>query len=299
MASNEFNTILQMIRAMPALDTKADVSVMRQGMETMVGSTPAPEGAVAAAVDADGIPAEWVSMPGTREDRALLYLHGGGYVVGSINTHRALAARLARDVDARVLLIDYRLAPENPHPAAVEDSVTAYRFLRSQGHAPSSIAVAGDSAGGGLTIATLLALRKEGEPLPAAAAGLSPWFDLAGAGESNTTRADEDPMVNMPGLLRMADMYLDGRKAQDEPTASPLYSDPAGLPPLLLQVGDAEILRDDSTRFAEKARAAGVNVECEVWPEMVHVWHAFGDLVPESKDAVLRIGKFLNEYLAS
>jgi monoterpene epsilon-lactone hydrolase len=147
-------------------------------------------------------------------------------------------------------------------------------------------------------VATLLALRDAGEDLPAAGACLSPWFDLVGTGESNTSKADEDPIVNMPGLLRMAEWYLGGKNAAEAPTASPLYSDPAGLPPLLLQVGEVEILRDDSTRFAEKARAAGVAVELEVWPEMIHVWHAFGDLVPESSDAVKKIAGFLNTHLA-
>lgn len=297
MASNEFDTILQMLRAMPVIDPNADVATLRQGMEGMTAAMPAPEGMSATPVDAGGVPAEWVTMPGARDDRALLYLHGGGYVIGSINTHRALAGRLSRELNARVLIIDYRLAPEHPHPAAVDDAVAAYRFLRAEGLAASSITIAGDSAGGGLTVATLLALRDAGDELPAAGACLSPWFDLAGTGESNTTKADEDPVVNMPGLVRMAGMYLNGRKAQDEPTASPLFSDPKGLPPLLIQVGDVEVIRDDSTRFAEKAKQAGVAVEIEVWPEMVHVWQAFGDMVPESKDAVEKIGRFLGAHL--
>ncbi|MDG2307079.1 MAG: alpha/beta hydrolase [Candidatus Binatia bacterium] len=297
MASNEFSMILQLLGSMPPLDPEAPLEMLRQGMEAMTASMPAPEGMTAAPVDAGGIPAEWVSMPGAREDRAVLYLHGGGYALGSINTHRSLAARLSRDVSARVLIIDYRLAPEHPHPAAVEDAVAAYRFLRAEGFDAASIAIAGDSAGGGLTVATLLALRDAGDELPAAGAGLSPWLDLAGIGESNTTKADEDPIVNMPGLLRMAGWYLGDDKAEDTPTASPLFSDPKGLPPLLLQVGEAEILRDDSTRFAQKARAAGGTVELEVWPEMVHVWQAFGDMVPESKDAVEKIAQFLNQHL--
>ncbi len=297
MASNEFNMILEMLGAMPALDPNAEVSTLRAGMEAMVAAMPTPEGMLASPVDAGSVSAEWVSMPEARDDRAVLYLHGGGYAIGSINTHRALAARLSRDVSARVLIIDYRLAPEHPHPAAVEDAVTAYRFLRAEGYGASSIAIAGDSAGGGLTVATLLALRDAGDELPAAGAGLSPWFDLVGTGESNTSKAQDDPIVNMPGLTRMATWYLSGRKAEDEPTASPLYSDPTGLPPLLLQVGEAEILRDDSTRFAEKARQAGVDVQVEVWPDMVHVWQVFGDMVPESKDSVEKIARFLNTHL--
>lgn len=297
MASNEFQMILQVLSAMPVIDPDADVATMRQGMESMVGTMPAPEGMKAVPVDAGGVPAEWVTMPGVRNDRALLYLHGGGYVIGSINTHRALAARLSRDLDAKVLIIDYRLAPENPHPAAVDDAVAAFRFLVAEGFAANQIVLAGDSAGGGLTVATLLALRDAGEALPAAGACLSPWFDLGGTGDSNTTRAASDPVVNMPGLLRMAQMYIGDRKPEEVPTGSPLYSDPKGLPPLLLQVGDVEILLDDSTRFAEKASAAGVDVQLEVWPEMVHVWHAFGDMVPESKDAVEKVAKFLDGHL--
>jgi acetyl esterase/lipase len=248
------------------------------------------------AVDADGVPAAWVKVPESDSRRVVLYLHGGGYVIGSIRTHRDLAQRIARAAGARVLLIDYRLAPEHPHPAAVEDSVRAYRWLLSQGAQPASLAIAGDSAGGGLTVATLVALRDAGVPLPAAAVCLSPWVDLEGLGESMVTKADVDPMVQRDALLRMAAMYLGGHHPRT-PLAAPLYADLRSLPPMLIQVGTAETLLDDSLRLAEKARAAGVEVALEAWDDMIHVWQAFAAMLPEGQQAIDRIGEFLRQRL--
>ena len=297
MPSQEFSAVLSILEASPPLSPDAEVSVLRETMEAMTAAMVCPDGMQTEAVSAGGVPAEWISFADSDTSRALLYLHGGGYAIGSIETHRSLAARLARDLGCRALILDYRLAPEHPHPAAVEDSLAACRFLRENGIDPANTVIAGDSAGGGLTVATMLALRDAGEPLPAAAAGLSAWLDLAGTGPSNTEKADADPIVTMDGLLKMAEWYLGNQAASDVPTASPLYADPSGLPPLLLQVGDAEVLLDDSTRFAANAKEAGVAVELEVWPEMVHVWHTFGDDVPEARDAVSGIVNFLNKHL--
>ncbi|HAC78758.1 MAG TPA: alpha/beta hydrolase [Deltaproteobacteria bacterium] len=299
MPSPEFTAVLALMGDASPFAPGAEVSVLREGMEAMMGAMPAPAGMKAEPISAGGVPAEWISFTDSDTSRALLYLHGGGYVIGSIATHRALAGRLARELGCRVLILDYRLAPENPHPAAVEDALAACRFLRDSGIAPDKTVIAGDSAGGGLTVATLLALRDAGEPLPAAAAGLSAWLDLAGTGPSNTEKAAVDPVVTMEGLLEMAGWYLGEQAASDTPTASPLYADPSGLPPLLLQVGEAEVLRDDSTRFAAKAKEAGVSVQLEVWPDMVHVWHAFGDDVPESRDAVAGLAQFLNKHVST
>ena len=204
----------------------------------------------------------------------ILYLHGGGYVIGSINTHRELMIRFSKAANARVLGLNYRLAPENPFPAPVEDAVAGYRWLLSQGVKPNRVTVAGDSAGGGLTVATLVAIRDAKLPMPAAGVCISPWVDMEGIGESMTTRAKVDPMVQKAGLLGMAGLYLGGKDPRT-PLAAPLYADLKGLPPLLIQVGDAETLLDDATRIAERAKAAGVSVKLEVWPEMIHVWQLF------------------------
>lgn len=248
-------------------------------------------------VSASGIDSEWVTAPGAKADRVVLYLHGGGYVIGSVKTHRDLMGRVSRSAQARVLGLNYRLAPENPFPAAVDDAVAGYRWLLGQGYKPSKIAVAGDSAGGGLTVATLVAIREAGLPLPAAGVCQSPWVDLEGIGESMTTRAKVDPVVQREGLNGMAQGYLQGKDPRT-PLAAPLYADLKGLPPLLIQVGDAETLLDDSNRLTERAKAAGVQVKIEVWPEMIHVWQLFASFLPEGQQAVDVIGKFIAERTA-
>jgi phosphinothricin tripeptide acetyl hydrolase len=196
-----------------------------------------------------------------------------------------------------VLSVDYRLGPEHPHPAAVEDAVAAVRFVRASGVAPGRIAIAGDSAGGGLTLATLLAMRDAGDPAPVAGLCISPWTDLAMTGDALVTKAAEDPMVRAADLRLMAEAYLGGRDART-PLASPLYADLAGLPPLLLQVGSAEILLDDAVRLAERARQAGVDVDLRIWFDMFHVWHAFAQILPEGQQAVDEMAAFLEERLA-
>jgi monoterpene epsilon-lactone hydrolase len=204
-------------------------------------------------VKANGVDAEWIAALGAAADRAVLYLHGGGYVLGSITTHRDLIGRISRAAQARVLALNYRLGPEHPFPAAVDDAVAGYRYLLENKFKPARIVVAGDSAGGGLTVAALVAIRDAGLQLPAAGVCMSPWVDLEGKGESMTTRAKADPVVQREGLIGMAQAYLGGKDPRT-PLASPLHADLKGLPPLLIQVGDAETLLDDSTRLAEKAR---------------------------------------------
>jgi epsilon-lactone hydrolase len=291
MASQELGMIIDMLKARP-LEADVSVAEMRAGIEALASIAPLPDDVTFEPVDAGGLPAEWVTAPGARRENVILYLHGGGYVIGSIKTHRELAARLSRAAAARVLLIEYRLAPEHPHPAAVEDATAAYRWLLGIGVAPSRMVIGGDSAGGGLTVATLVALRDAGQPLPAAGVCLSPWVDLEGVGESMATKAAVDPMVQRDPLRKMAAMYLAGQDPRT-PLAAPLYADLSGLPPLLIQVGTAETLLDDSIRLAERARKAGVAVSLETWEDMIHVWQAFASLLPEGQQAIERIAAFI------
>jgi acetyl esterase/lipase len=241
---------------------------------------------------AGGVPAEWVIPPGASAGRTILYLHGGGYLVGAPRDYREMVSRIARAAQARALSIDYRLAPEHPHPAAVEDAVVAYRWLLDGGADPARIAVAGDSAGGGLTVAMLVSLRSQGVRLPAAGVCLCPWVDMEMTGASMDTNDAADPLVKRDVLINMAAAYLQNQDART-PLASPLHADLKGLPPLLVQVGTAETLLDDAARLAERARAAGVEVTYEPWPAMIHVWQWFGSFLPEARQAIDRIGEFI------
>lgn len=237
-------------------------------------------------------PAEWLRPPGTRADAAVLYLHGGGYTIGSPRSHRHLAAAIARAAGTSALLPDYRLAPEHPFPAALDDALAAYRWLLERGLAPERIVVAGDSAGGGLAVATLLALRDRGLPQPAAGVCISPWVDLTCSGATYATKAAVDPIVTREGVGAMAQAYV-GAGDPKAPLVSPLYADLAGLPPLLIQVGSDEVLLDDALGLSERARAAGVDVKVEEWPDMVHVWHWFLPMLDEAERAIAVIGEFV------
>jgi len=268
---------------------------LRVVFENVASSSPIPPDIKCEKVNAGGVPCEWISAPNASADRAVLYVHGGGYVIGSVNTHRDLMGRISRASGARVLGVNYRLAPEHPFPAAVDDSVAAYRWLLAQDIKPNRISVAGDSAGGGLTVATLVAIRDAKLPVPGAGVCLSPWIDMEGIGESMKTRATADPVVQREGLLGMAAAYLGGQNPRT-PLAAPLYADLKGLPPLLIQVGDAETLLDDSTRLNDRAKAAGVSTKLEVWHEMIHVWQLFASFLPEGQQAVDGIGSFLKEH---
>ncbi|HVM95273.1 MAG TPA: alpha/beta hydrolase [Candidatus Acidoferrales bacterium] len=296
MASESLKMIVDMMRSQQTLRERP-VDEMRASMEAMTQIMAVPDDVVCEKIDAAGIPAEKVSTPGVNMDRVILYLHGGGYVIGSINTHRDLAQRLSRAAAACVVVIDYRLGPEHPHPAAVDDATAAYRWLMKEALKPQNVVIAGDSAGGGLTVATLVALRDAKQPLPAAGVCLSPWVDLECSGESMTTKATADPMVQRVPLLRMAEMYLGGKDPRT-PLASPLYADLSGLPPLLIQVGTAETLLDDSLRLAERAKKAGVDVTLESCEDMIHVFQAFAAMLPEGQQAIDRIGEFVRQRCA-
>lgn len=269
----------------------------RKAMDGNAQQFPMPAGVAVESVDLGGLRAEWhvpASLSGAPEtQRTILYFHGGGYVIGSPVSHRHITGRLALDANARILSVDYALAPEHPFPAAVKDGLKAYRWLLDKGHAPRRIAIAGDSAGGGLTVATLLAARNEGLPMPAAASLISPWSDLTCATGSYESRAEADPMITPEGIRELAATYLAGADARN-PLASPNLADLRGLPPMLIQVGEDEVLLDDSRNLAARAREAGVDVELEVAPGMIHVWHAFYQMLPEGEQAIAGMGDYLS-----
>jgi monoterpene epsilon-lactone hydrolase len=293
MASKELEVILKMLKATWPINPKITIQEQRAAIENM-RQFPLDKDVKCNKLDVNGIPGEWVSTPGVVEYRVMLYLHGGGYIMGSINTARPLISWITRAARTKTLAIEYRLAPENPFPAAIEDSVAAYRWLLSTSVDPARLIIAGDSAGGGLTVATLLALRDAGLPLPAAGVCMSPWVDMEATGESMRTKADVDPMITREGTLQGAKAYL-GDKDPRTPLASPIHADLKGLPPLLIHVGTAETLLDDSIRLAAHGNAAGVNVILEPWEDMIHVWHSFAPILPEARQAIKRIGEFIQK----
>lgn len=242
--------------------------------------------------------AEWLRPDEAQADRAILYLHGGSYTMGSCNTHRALAARIAAAAHVPTLIINYQLAPENPFPAGLADTKNAYGWLLHQGIEADKIAVVGDSAGGGLALALAVGLRDQGLALPRAIVCISPWFDLTLSGETMTTCAEADPLLGWKTSVLHARRYV-GPHDPREPLISPVFAEPRGLPPLLIQVGQHEVLRSDSERLAARARQAGVEVRLEVWPGMWHVWHAWAGWVPEAGRAIKRIGEFVRERIGT
>jgi epsilon-lactone hydrolase len=263
-------------------------------MELLV--PPPPRGTKVENLRIAGQPASSITVREARPGTDVFFLHGGAYSVGSFRNYANFTWRLGRATRARVLALDYRLAPEHPYPAALEDAMAAYRWLVEQGADPRRILVAGDSAGGGLTLALLLKLRDDKLPLPAGAVVMSPWTDLAITGRSVETNAVRDPMLVASELPRLAKMYVGGSDTHD-PYASPLYADPRGLPPVLIQAGGDEILRDDAVRMAEKMKAAGCEVELHVWPGMPHVFQLLAAVMPEAQGALAEIARFAARVL--
>ncbi len=245
-----------------------------------------------------GVDVDWLRPKKARKDKVLLYLHGGAYVMGSPRTHRQIVSHIARAAGVVAVLPDYRLAPEHPFPAAIDDAVAVYRGLLEAGFKPEDIIVAGDSAGGGLCVATLLALRHAGDPLPAAAVLLSPFLDITGSGESATTRANRDPWFDIGDLHVVARYYCPDENDWRNPLVSPVFANVAGLPPMLIQVGDDEILLSDATRLADKLEAEGIDVELEIWPHMWHVFQMFIGKMPESRAAVKKIGRYIDKRIS-
>ncbi|MCB0501146.1 MAG: alpha/beta hydrolase [Bacteroidetes bacterium] len=230
------------------------------------------------------------------DKRVILYLHGGAYCTGSVKTHKALIARIARASKCRAIGINYRLAPDHPYPAALEDALKVYEDLMDQGY--ENIFLAGDSAGGGLALALMLKLKDNRKKLPKGAVLISPWTDLAMTGESIRTKVYNDPLIDPKVLNYFAGLYI-GEDSPTNPYISPLYGDLSNLPPILIQVGGNEVILDDSTRLAKKLKKNGCEVELEVWQKMFHVWHYLGGILPESKDAINSIGSFVQDVYQS
>jgi epsilon-lactone hydrolase len=245
-------------------------------------------------LDSVAVKGEWVTWTNSPQ-RTIYYLHGGGYVACSPATHRSFTAHLSRAANARVFVPDYRLAPEHRFPAALEDAVRGYRMLLENGESAERIIIGGDSAGGGLTLATLIALRDRGLPLPGGAFCLSPWTDLAATGGSLITNEEKDPMLTGIGMKEFAAIYY-GEASPTDPLVSPLYGDLIGLPPLLIYVSNTEILLDDSVRLAARAKKHGVNVDLRVWNDLPHVWPVFiAFKLPESRQALGEIAEFIQQ----
>lgn len=296
MSNAQINAIRALLAINPVIKPGASIAMMRASLEVMGQATASLATVVSEPIDANGVECLWVSANPSEEAPVIFYLHGGGYVMGSATSHRALIERLAVAVKGNVLAVNYRLAPEHPFPAANEDALSAYGWLLEKNASANKIAIVGDSAGGGLALSTLVAIRDTGLTLPTSATLISPWVDLEASGNSMKTRANLDPMVQKAILAELAPLYLNGADPRT-PLAAPLYADLANLPPLLIQVGDAETLLDDATRLDEKIRLAKGIVTLEVWKDMIHVWHLFAPMLDKGQQAIDRIAVFTHQHL--
>ena len=269
----------------------------RQRIEEVGAHWPVASDVTLQAVDLDGVPGEWSIAPGSRTERVLMFFHGGGYCSGSLRSHRRLVTEAGRAGGLRTLAVGYRLAPEHPFPAALDDAVAAWRWLRRQGIAARDIVVGGDSAGGGLSVVLINALRAAGEEGPACAWLISPWTDLTQSGATMATKDAVDPLIHKGYLGELADAYAPVGMDRRDPRLSPLFADLRGLPPSLIQVGSEETLLADATRFAEAAGAANVAVMLEVWPQMIHAWPMWNAGLAPGRQALARAGAFIREHL--
>jgi monoterpene epsilon-lactone hydrolase len=289
MADLEMVKLREVIKARPRA---SELAQMRIDADARSKAFVLPSDVTVEPVSANGVRAEWTSTPDADTSGAILYLHGGGYVLCSLDSHRHLAAEVGRAAGTRTLAIDYRLAPEHPFPAPVEDTVAAYRYLLDSGLKANRITLAGDSAGGGLVVGAMLAIREAGLPLPGCGWCISPWVDMEALGLSFTDRAATDPTVQKAGIQMMAQWYLGGADPR-HPHAAPIHGDLRGLPPLLIQVGAAETLLDDSIALARKAGAADVFVDLQIWPEMIHIWHIYFPMLAAGRRAIALGGSFV------
>jgi monoterpene epsilon-lactone hydrolase len=289
MADSEIDAIRDILKSQPR---PVDVAERRQRLDALgMRYAVAPDVQIQPIV-ADGVAAEWTTTPQADNTRVIMFLHGGGYMSGSIASHRHMIAEAGRQAGARSFAVGYRLAPEHPFPAALDDALTAYRYLLAAGYAPHHIALAGESAGGGLALATAVSLRDAGLPLPGCLYCSSPWVDLTMSGRSMTGKAAVDPLIQKPYLDELATAYLNGTDPR-APLVSPLNADLHGLPPVLIQVGSAETLLNDSTRLAAALGEADVSVTLQIWPEMIHAWHLFYQQVEAGQRALAAVGAFV------
>jgi acetyl esterase/lipase len=291
MASPEFHALQEKMAAAPPPPPPASIQELRDRIDANLGQLPLAEGTSATPVDANGVPSILCVRDGGEADPVIVYFHGGGFRIASALSYRAFGTHLAKAASARVLVVDYRLAPENPFPAAVEDTLSAYQWVLDQGTDPSKVVIAGDSAGGGLTASLLLAAKDRGLPLPAGGICLSPWVDLTNSAGTYESRSSADKLFSKQSADEARALYLGDHDPQD-PLASPVFGAWAGMPPLLILVGDAEVLLDDSAQLASVAAAAGVDVEHHVYPEMPHVWPISYPAYPEAVDAVNQMAEF-------
>lgn len=294
--ANILKTIFRVRRLLNPPTGVLDVQKERQELEALTAKFKSPHAHRFTPVQAGSVPGAWIETPDSRQDNIILYLHGGGYNSGSIHSHRPLAANIAQAAQCRALIIDYRLAPEHPFPAAVQDTREAFDWLVENQADPRQIIIAGDSCGGGLAISLLIHLRDEQQPLPAAVVCLSPWTDLTFSGESWQTNHKKDIMLDALSLKKAAQIYL-GTASPDTPLASPLYADLKDLPPILIQVGSDELILSDSTGLADRAKTFGVDVTLEVWGGMQHEWQFAANFIPEGRQAIERIGQFIQDQL--
>lgn len=294
MSQEQLAELNAIIRARPHFS--ATMAERRAGWEHLSGRFAVPDDVKYEPVVSNGVPGLWVTPPNAVARRVILYIHGGGFVLGSSRTYREFTARLGRAAKARSLVIDYRLAPENPFPAGLEDCVKAYEWLIAEGHDPKDIAVAGDSAGATLILSTLLILKSKKIPLPACIGAICGWYDLTNSSPSIVSNGNRDIFVPPNFNDAAAKIYLGGADARD-PLASPLFGDMKGFPPTLIQVGDMERLIDDSTRLHAKLQAEGVESVLEIWPDMPHIWHFFGSMLDEGTKATERVAEFIAKHL--
>ncbi len=295
MAPSEIDAIRTLLTSKPRPVGWAE---RRQRLDEVGSAWPIADDVTLTAADCDGIPAEWSLAPGSDASRVLLFFHGGGYCSGSILSHRRMASEAGRAMRMRALAVGYRLAPECPYPAAHEDAMTAWRFLRGQGIAPADIVVGGDSAGGNLAIALIIRLRAANEALPRAAWLISPWTDLTMSGTTLDTKDAVDPIIHKTYLGELADAYVPASINRRDPLISPLFADLRGFPPMLIQVGSAETLLDDATRLAAVAGAADVDVTLEVWPHMIHAWPLWNANLEDGRRALASAAEFIRACAA-
>jgi len=292
MASQENTALVANLRNRPAL-AGTTPQEWRDQFASSYGNFPHADGIARSPVAVrDDLDGEWFRGGGQHE-AVILYVHGGGYMLGCTRSHRPLISNLVAASGIDALGINYRLAPEHPFPCGLEDVIQGYQYLLTSGYQPKHIAIAGDSAGGGLAAALLLAIRDRGMPRPACGVLMSPWMDLTCSAQSLERNLASDPLVAREVLEAMAWAYVPDKRLRDDPLVSPLFASLTGLPPLLIQVSTAEVLEDDSVRFAEKAKKAGVSVTLESTDEVVHVWHQYAHLIPEGRQAIDRAADFL------